>query len=130
MQERPQKDLPSLTESATLEEQPFRSETPLIGPLIVAVRTLWNSISTKWYARPLLLQQSTFNLDVARRVEALETYAYEQISRQDRDLVALRREKAELEVTLARLRDEVQVLQERLGETGEARSDKQGAGGA
>jgi hypothetical protein len=44
-----------------VREVPFRSNAPLVGPLIVAVRNFWNWMSTKWYTRALLQQQVTFN---------------------------------------------------------------------
>lgn len=129
MQEPPKQELPSLIDQATLQEQPFHSGVPLLGPLIAATRTLWNNVSTKWYVRPLLQQQSEINLAVARRLEALETYAYEQISAQDRELVQLRREKAELALAVARLQEQVRLLDTRLAAGGSDRDagDDEGA---
>ena len=48
-----------------LEEPEFSSEAPIIGPWIVRVRQLWNWMSTKWYVRPILKQQSTVNGQIA-----------------------------------------------------------------
>jgi len=45
----------------TLPEHVFSSPVPLFGPLIARFRDLWNSIATKWYVSPLILQQSEFN---------------------------------------------------------------------
>ena len=45
-----------------LEEQPFVSHTPLIGPLIAGLRSVWNWMSTKWYVLPLIEQQTAFNM--------------------------------------------------------------------
>lgn len=60
-----------------LQEHRFQSRVPILGPLIVALRSLWNSVATKWYVRPLLVQQSIFNrllvdrlVGQARAVEA------------------------------------------------------------
>ena len=44
-----------------LQEQPFVSHAPVIGPLIARLRAAWNSVSTKWYVRSLLQQQNEFN---------------------------------------------------------------------
>ena len=44
-----------------LQEQPFVSRAPLIGPAIVWFRSLWNWMSTKWYVLPLVAQQNAFN---------------------------------------------------------------------
>jgi hypothetical protein len=46
---------------ATLQEYRFRSQVPLIGPLIARFRELWNGVSTRWYVRPIIQQQSEFN---------------------------------------------------------------------
>jgi GT2 family glycosyltransferase len=44
-----------------IREQPFVSKTPLVGRWIAAFRQRWNSVSTEWYVRPMIRQQSTFN---------------------------------------------------------------------
>ncbi len=44
-----------------LVETPFTSETPVIGPWIIRLRELWNWMSTKWYVRPIMRQQSAIN---------------------------------------------------------------------
>lgn len=44
-----------------LREHPFESRAPIIGPLIVKLRYLWNWMSTKWYILPILKQQNDFN---------------------------------------------------------------------
>lgn len=54
-----------------VREQPFVSRAPLIGRLIAAFRSTWNSVSTRWYVLPLLQQQVEFNGAVARAVAAL-----------------------------------------------------------
>lgn len=56
--------LQEMAKHQVLVEQPFRSRVPVLGPVIAAVRSLWNAISTKWYVRPLLQQQSAFNAAV------------------------------------------------------------------
>jgi hypothetical protein len=48
-----------------LHEPDFASDTPLIGPAIVAIRRLWNWMSTKWYVRPILREQSQANVRTA-----------------------------------------------------------------
>jgi GT2 family glycosyltransferase len=44
-----------------IREQPFHSNVPLFGRWIAAFRQRWNRISTEWYVRPMIRQQSTFN---------------------------------------------------------------------
>lgn len=54
-----------------LHEPNFSSNTPIVGPLIVAVRRFWNWMSTKWYVRPILWQQSDVNARAAGIVSDL-----------------------------------------------------------
>ena len=44
-----------------LHEEPFESNAPLIGPLIVRFRYIWNWMSTRWYVKPIMKQQNDFN---------------------------------------------------------------------
>lgn len=44
-----------------LREPRFRSQVPLLGPLIVAVRRFWNWMSAKWYVRGWMAQQADWN---------------------------------------------------------------------
>jgi hypothetical protein len=64
----PTPDLDRLRRVATLQEHRFRSAIPLVGPLIARLRAAWNSVSTKWYVRPLLQQQNEFNELVANEI--------------------------------------------------------------
>jgi hypothetical protein len=56
-----------------LQEPEFSSEAPLIGPWIVRLRQLWNWMSTKWYVRPIIKQQSTINGQIALLLMEMET---------------------------------------------------------
>ncbi len=65
-----------------VQERAFVSRLPVVGRLVVAIREAWNSVSTKWYVRPILQQQVEFNAavvralaEVARESGALETPA-------------------------------------------------------
>jgi GT2 family glycosyltransferase len=44
-----------------IRELPFQSSVPLFGRWIAAFRQRWNRISTEWYVRPMIRQQSVFN---------------------------------------------------------------------
>jgi len=44
-----------------VQEQPFTSDKPLIGRLIVRVREAWNNVAARWYVRPMVHQQNQFN---------------------------------------------------------------------
>ena len=54
-----------------LWEPAFHSSVPVVGPLIVAVRRLWNWMSAKWYVRPILWQQSDLNARTAHLLSDL-----------------------------------------------------------
>ena len=54
----PLQEVEALTE---IREQPFHSDVPILGRWIAAFRQRWNSISTEWYVRPMMRQQSTVN---------------------------------------------------------------------
>jgi len=57
-----------------VQERPFRSRVPVIGPLIAWLRDRWNRISTTWYVRPILEQQVAFNAAVVQVLHDLERY--------------------------------------------------------
>jgi GT2 family glycosyltransferase len=46
---------------AVIHEQPFHSKVPVFGRLIAAFRHRWNRVSTEWYVKPMIRQQSNFN---------------------------------------------------------------------
>ena len=59
-----------LRATTTLQEHRFRSQVPLIGPLIARFRELWNGVATKWYVRPLIQQQNEINQQLAAALAA------------------------------------------------------------
>lgn len=63
--------LDDLAAQAHLSEPSFQSRVPLVGRLIVAVRRLWNWMSTKWYVRGWMDQQTAFNRELIGAVEEL-----------------------------------------------------------
>ena len=93
-----------------IREQPFVSRVPVVGPLIVAVRNLWNWMSTKWYVQPLLQQQVGFN--------ALTVRAFRELS-VDNQLLSER---------VQRLEEQVQKLREEYDLLSVANAQLQGSG--
>jgi GT2 family glycosyltransferase len=61
-----------LANKQMLEEPSFRSETPLVGPLIAKFRQTWNDVSTKWYVRAIIQQQMDFNRTATRLLGELD----------------------------------------------------------
>jgi SAM-dependent methyltransferase len=71
-----------------VQESPFVSQTPLVGPVIAAFRQAWNSVACKWHVRRILDQQVQFNHSVAELALALEALGYE-LKAIDRSIGAL-----------------------------------------
>ncbi len=67
-------DVAEIQARHVVSEQPFTSVVPVLGPLIVGVRTAWNWIATKWYVLPIVKQQNDFNGSVARSWNDLLNY--------------------------------------------------------
>ncbi len=55
----------------TLREHEFRSNLPLIGGLVARLRSLWLSVATRWYVRPVLHQQSQLNATILQALALL-----------------------------------------------------------
>jgi len=88
-----------------VREQPFRSDKPFIGPLIVRVRSLWNSVATKWYVRPLIRQQNAINrrlVEINRQLREEVERLREELQVAQETIVALDRELAEVRRLQAR----------------------------
>lgn len=70
-------DLHALQSLAELREQPFQSNVPVVGSLIAWFRSAWNSVSTKWYVRPMLAQQSEYNRRVIDLLSEMDSRAHQ-----------------------------------------------------
>lgn len=95
--------LDGLREGAQVREQPFTSDKPVIGHLIVFIREKWNDVAAKWYVRPMVQQQNRFNAalvdtlqEMNRRLEQLEEW----LISADQDTTMMARKVAEGEVQL------------------------------
>ncbi len=103
----------------TIREQPFRSDKPIVGPLIAWFRTVWNSVSARWYVLPLMQQQNEFNEAVVSHLREMD----ERLIELDRDQTALTRNVAELSYQLVRLNRQLgsieALLQSRAMDSGE-----------
>lgn len=106
-----------------VQERPFVSHVPLVGPIIARFREAWNSVSTKWYVRLLLQQQNEFNRLVVQRLQELEKFEEveglvaeldEWALDDDREGTALAREVGELTYAAVRLEKRLAELETRL----------------
>lgn len=109
-----------LQKKAQVVERPFGSQTPLVGPLIVRFRELWNSVSTKWFVRAIVQQQNEFNDLVVRRVNDLDVRLIEQ----DREGVLLTHTVAELTGRIIQLQRQVSQLESRLAQLEKGNNDE------
>jgi hypothetical protein len=97
--DRTQQRLRDLESRAWVVETTFQSQAPVIARLIVAVRNLWNWMSTKWYVLPMLQQQNGFNVAAAQMIRDLWT-----LNRSQLTTICLLRERVEaLEAQIRRL---------------------------
>lgn len=95
--------LDQLRSTATLREHRFRSRVPLVGPLIAWFRELWNGMSTRWYVRPLIQQQSEFNEQIVALMATQATV-----------LRAAEAQRAQEEARLARYEEQLANAEARL----------------
>jgi len=74
--DRVQDRLRDLESRAWVRETKFQSHAPLIAGVIIAIRNLWNWMSTKWYILPMLQQQNNFNAAAVQIIRDLWTLNY------------------------------------------------------
>lgn len=117
----PDETIAALQQKRLVQEQPFASSAPLIGPLLARLREAWNNVATKWYLRPLLQQQNEFNYLVVQtlqehsvtmqnHLQTLESWLVEQ----DRDYSTMVHDNGELTAQLIQMNRLLQALDERL----------------
>lgn len=107
----------SLAEKWQVQERPFTSNAPLIGPLIVRLRRFWNNLSTTWYVRPLLQQQNEFNHLLTRYLDDLTAIDAElngRLTAADQDQVDLSRQLAELTYAVNRMNQRLSAIEAQL----------------
>jgi GT2 family glycosyltransferase len=98
-----------------IEERPFVSDKPIVGPLIARIRELWNSVAAKWFVRAQMQQQMMFNLTVVRTLTdfmALMDEIQAQARDADQDSALLAERLVELGEQIS---DELHAISERLG---------------
>ena len=119
-------EVEALRRRVTVEERPFTSTTPVIGQLIVWLRSAWNSVATKWYVRPLLQQQNQANQRLVDELVQQATRAdqhAELLVEQDREQVRLVRETAVLTSQIRQLNARLRDLDARLATLEDARDE-------
>lgn len=97
-----------LFDRATLQERPFASDTPVIGPLIAWFRSQWNNVATKWYVRPLLQQQNEYNQLLAQAIQDHDS----RLIAQDHEQTELTRQLAELTLQIKQMNQRLAALEQ------------------
>ncbi len=92
---------------ARVQERPFVSRRPWLGPLIVRLRMAWNNMAGRWYVLAMFQQQNEFNDLTAAALFDHETRLIEQ----DQDQAALARQVAELRLQVRRLQQRMAALE-------------------
>lgn len=102
----------ALKQKWEVQEHSFVSHTPVIGPLIVALRTAWNKVATKWYVTPLLRQQNEFNAHTVQQF----IQQWNLMEHQQAWLIAQGQEQDELVHDLGEIGIQIRQLQQQLTE--------------
>lgn len=110
-----------LYEEWRIEERPFHSNVPLIGPLIAAFRSAWNSVAAKWYVRHLFEQQQAYNqltrqllIELIRTTQTLTLADRRQgrlLGDRELSIAALAEQVARLETMLWEMDDRLSALE-------------------
>jgi len=106
--------LAELKNRQEIHERGFVSGVPIIGPLIVWIRTQWNNIATRWYVLPLVQQQNEFNRQLVATLEDIREHLAaleENLADLDNDQMGLVRDVAETRYQLIRLRKKIQTVE-------------------
>ena len=114
---RPPATLEQLEAAWEVQEPPFTSPTPVLGPLLAWLRNAWNSVSTKWSVRGVIQQQNEFNRLTVQQFHQVERESQATSARllaQDHDQSDLVHDVGELTAQLIQLNRQLLAMEERL----------------
>ena len=86
----------ALQRHMVVQERPFHSAVPLVGPLIARLRAAWSNVAVRWHVRPLLAQQNRFNELAANALHSQQA----RLAMQAEEQAALAQDIAELSAHL------------------------------
>lgn len=92
-----------------LEELAFQSQTAVVGGLIGRFRALWYSVAAKWAVRHLITQQNQINRLIYQSLQSQAAW----LSAQDKELVSLRQQLAEVTAQLVQTQKRLAELEEK-----------------
>lgn len=96
--------------------KPLQSAAPVVGPLVAAWRNWWGNVAARWLLAGAFRQQNEFNQLTAVQWQMLD----ERLADQDRELVTLTRQVAELRLALHQAQKRVRQLEAQLPPSKEA----------
>jgi uncharacterized coiled-coil protein SlyX len=105
-----------LSATGALREYRFASHTPLLGPLITRLRSVWYNVAARWGDQSIINQQTAFNRIAVQQSTEFDQRLIEFDQRlilTDRDLTDLARTVAELTQQVIQLQHAVATLQAR-----------------
>ena len=113
--------LEQLAAQSVLREHRFESRTPLLGGVVVRLRTLWYNIAARWGDQTIINQQVAYNQIVAQHMAAQEQRFTELVAEQDQRLILSDRDLTDLTRTVAELTQQVVELRQTVEELRAAR---------
>lgn len=102
----------SLMSKSQIKSTPLQSNAPVVGVFVAKFRNLWGAVAAKWMITQVVSQQNEFNQLLTAHLEA----ASEQLVAQDRELVGLTRQVAEMNIAMRQLQQQVQALEAQLAQ--------------
>ncbi len=105
-----------LAQKSQIKVESLQSAAPVIGPLVAAFRNLWGNVAARWLLVGAFRQQNEFNRLTAVQWQLLD----KRLADQDRELVTLTRQVAELRIALCQTQKHVRQLEAQLSPPEEA----------
>jgi hypothetical protein len=90
-----------------LREYRFKSQSPVVGPLIARLRAAWYNMAARWGDEAIINQQTAYNQAVAQQLAELD----QRLILADHDLTNLTRTVAELAQQVIELRHVIEEAQ-------------------
>ncbi len=117
-----------LNKQVTVEERPIISSTPLIGPLVVRIRGLWNGVLTKWRLLQIQNQVNSTLVEELRQQSIRMNQEAERLADLDRTQTTTHRDTAVLSAQIRQLNRRLQELDDRLARLEKSSNKSQIAG--
>ena len=100
-------DSDPLVSTSDLREYRFASHTPVLGPVLARLRSVWYNVAARWADRSIIDQQTIFNRIAAKQINEFD----QRLILTDHDLTDLTSTVAELTQQVIQLQHAVAALQ-------------------